>query len=77
MKEQLTTAQKQNKKQKKSNSQQIISYCFGLCTQNPGLREVDLKPSPKRGSDKINRLKQERKNTTENNSQTRTQHLER
>ena len=23
-------------------------------TQNPGLREVDLEPTPKRGSDKIN-----------------------
>ena len=63
--------------EKRSNSQQIISYCFGLCAQNPGLREVHLKPSPKRGSDKINRLRQGRKNTTENSSQTRTQHLER
>ena len=26
------------------NSQQIVSYCLGLCTQNPGLREVDLEP---------------------------------
>ena len=34
--------------------QQIISYCLGLRTQNPGLREVDLEPSPKTGSDKIN-----------------------
>ena len=33
--------------------------------QNPGLREVDLEPSPKRGSDKINRLRPGRKNTTE------------
>ena len=39
------------------NSQQIISYCLGLRTQNPGLRESDLKPSLKRGSDKINMLK--------------------
>ena len=37
----------------KFNSQQIVSYCLGLRTQNPGLREVDLEPSPKRGSDKI------------------------
>ena len=44
----------------RSNSQQIISYCLGLCTQNPGLREVDLKPSPERGSDKINTLKKAR-----------------
>ena len=30
-----------------SNSQQIVSNCLGLCTQNPGRREVDLEPSPK------------------------------
>ena len=41
----------------RSNSQQIVSYCLGLRTQNPGLREVDLEPSPKRGSDKIKMLK--------------------
>ena len=29
-----------------------------LRTQNPGLREVDLEPSPKRGRDKINMVKQ-------------------
>ena len=38
------------------NSQQIVSYCLGLRTQNPALKEVDLEPSPKRGSDKINIL---------------------
>ena len=27
------------------NSQQIVSYCLGLRTQNPGLKEVDLEPS--------------------------------
>ena len=32
------------------NSQQIVSYCLGLRTQNPGLKEVDLEPSPKRVS---------------------------
>ena len=42
----------------RSNSQQIVSYCLGLRTQNPRLREVDLEPSPKRGSDKIKMLKQ-------------------
>ena len=31
----------------KLNFQQIVSYCFGLRTQNPGLREVDLEPSIK------------------------------
>ena len=36
------------------NFQQIISYCLGLGTQNPVLREVALEPSPKRGSDKLN-----------------------
>ena len=40
------------------NYQQIISYTLGhLHTQNPLLREVDLEPSPKRGSDKISMLK--------------------
>ena len=37
--------------------QQIVLYCLGLCTQNPGLREVDLEPSTKRGSDKTNMQK--------------------
>ena len=27
------------------NSQQIVSYCLGLRTQNPGLKEVDLESS--------------------------------
>ena len=39
------------------NSQQIVSYCLGLRTQNPGLGEVDLEHSPKRVSDKIKMLK--------------------
>ena len=51
------------------NSKQIISYCLGLRTQNPGLREVDLEPSPKGGSDKINMLKQDR------NAQKKTSHF--
>ena len=44
----------------RSNSQQIVSYCLDLRTQNPGLREADLEPSPKRGRDKIYMLKQGR-----------------
>ena len=40
------------------NFQQIASYCLGLRAQNPGPREVDLEPSPKRGGDKINMEKQ-------------------
>ena len=39
------------------NSQQIVSDCLGLRTQNPGLREVDLERIPKGVSDKINMLK--------------------
>lgn len=39
------------------NSQQILSYLLGLRTQNSGLREEDLEPSPKAGSDKINMLR--------------------
>ena len=42
----------------RSNFQQIVSYCLGLHIQNPGLREVDLEPSPKRDSEKINMQKQ-------------------
>ena len=48
------------------NFQQIVSYYLGLGTENPGLREVDLEPSLIRGSDKINRPRPRRKNTTEN-----------
>ena len=43
-----------------SNSLQIILLCLSLRTQNPGLREVDLEPSPMKGGDKINILKQGR-----------------
>ena len=50
------------------NSQQIISYCLGLRTQNPGLREVHFERSPKLGSDKINMLKIGRKTAEENKS---------
>ena len=54
--------------EKSSNYQQIILYCLGLCTENPGLREVDLEPCQKSDSDKINKLKPIRKNSTENKS---------
>ena len=46
----------------RSNFQQIVPYCLSLRTQNPGLREVDLEPSPKIGSDKIN-MQTEGRNT--------------
>ena len=42
------------------NFKQIVLSCLGLCTQNLGLRGIDLEPSPKRGSDKINMQKQGR-----------------
>ena len=41
----------------RSNFQQIVSYCLDLHTQKPGLREVDLEPSPKGGSNQINMQK--------------------
>ena len=63
-----TSKKKQKILKKRSNSQQIVSYCLGLCTQNSGLRQVDLELSPKRGRDKINRLRPRRNNTTENES---------
>ena len=51
---QTINQEKTNNPEMRSNFQQTISYCLGLHLQNPGLREVDLEPSPKRGSDKIN-----------------------
>ena len=42
------------------NFQQIVYYCLGLCTKTPGLRKVDLEPSPRWTNDKINTLKQRR-----------------
>ena len=50
------------------DSQQIILYCLGLHTQNPGLRAVDLELSPKRSSDKINMLTKGRTTPEENKS---------
>ena len=50
------------------NFQQIVSYCLGLSTQNPRLTEVDLQPSPKRGSDKINMHIQGRKHPKQSKS---------
>ena len=44
----------------RSNFQQILKSWLGLRSLDPRLREVDLEPSPKAGSDKINILKQER-----------------
>ena len=53
-----TITQKKAKNQEMGfDSQQIVSYCLGLRTQNPGLREEDLEPSLKRKSEKINMLK--------------------
>ena len=42
------------------NSQQIVLYSLGLHTQNPGLREIDLQPTAKGGSEKMNILKERR-----------------
>ena len=69
----ISSAQTINQKKAKNpeirfNSQPIASYCLGLRTQNPGLREVDLEPSPKTGSDKINMLKKVRETAAENKS---------
>ena len=50
------------------NSQEITLYYLGLRRQNPGLREIHLKPSPKKGSDKIKMVKEGRKTPAENKS---------
>ena len=62
---QIKEREKTNNPEMRFNLQQIILYRLGLHTQNPVLRELDLEPSPKRGSGKINMLKQGRK-TAEN-----------
>ena len=66
----IPSAQTINQKKAKNpemrlNSQQTILYCLGLRTQNQVLREVDLEPSPERGSDKTNMLKSGRKTAEE------------
>ena len=45
---------KKERTQKCDSTPNKSSYCLGLHTQNPRLREADLEPSPKRPSDKIN-----------------------
>ena len=49
---QTTNQEERKNSQKRSNSEQIILYCLSIRTQNLGLRELDLVPSPKRGSGK-------------------------
>ena len=56
-----STRKKTKNPEMRVNFEQIVLHCLDLHTQNPGLREVDLQPSPKRGSDKINIQKQGRK----------------
>ena len=50
--------EKEKNSEMRSNFQQIILHCLGLHTWCPGLTEVDLEPSPKRGIDEINMQKQ-------------------
>ena len=57
----IPSAQTINQKKAKNpeirfNSQQIISNCLGLQTQNPGLREIDLEPIAKRGVNRTEAL---------------------
>ena len=64
-----TINQKKAKNQEiRFNSHEIVLYSLGLRTENRGPREVELEPSPKRGSDKINMLKEGRKTAEENKS---------
>ena len=62
-----TINQKETHDQDMFNSKKIASYPHGLRTQNPGIREVGLEPSPKRGSAKINLLRQGKQTATEKN----------
>ena len=45
------TRKKAKNPEMRFNSQKFVSYCLGLRTRKPGLRGVDLKPTPKRGSE--------------------------
>ena len=51
------TKKKQKNGKMRFNFQEMVLHCLVLCTQNPGLRQVDLELTPKRGSHKINMLK--------------------
>ena len=62
-----TINQKETHDQDMFNSKKIASYPHGLRTQNPGIREVSLETSPKRGSAKINLLRQGKQTATEKN----------
>ena len=46
----MINQEKTQNSEMRSNLQQIGLYYLGLCTQNPGLTEVDLEPSAKRGT---------------------------
>ena len=62
------STRKKRRIKKMINHKQIVSCSHGLLTQNPRLREVDLEPSPKRGSGKMKTLRQWKRTTTENKS---------
>ena len=53
---QITNQKKAKNPEMTFNSQQIVSYCLDLRTQNQGLREVDLEPSAKRGANRTEAL---------------------
>ena len=61
-----------NKKKAKNQemrfySRKIVSYCLALLTQKPGLKEADAEPIPLIDSDKINMLKQGKRNVEKKN----------
>ena len=57
---QAITQKKQRTQKWDSTPNQSYRTAWSLHTQKPGLREVDLEPSPKTGSDKINMQKKGR-----------------
>lgn len=59
----------------RSNSQQIALYCLGLHTDKSVLNEVDLEPRTKKGSDRINMLKQEKNTKKSKSSRTDLTHI--
>ena len=57
-------------------SPKIVSYCLGLRTQKPRLKEADLGIIPLIGSEKINMLKRGKKTAGKNISYSLDSHMD-
>ena len=71
----INQEEKAKNREMRFSSQEKVSFYLGLHMQNPGLIEVVLEPSSKRGSDKINMLKQGRTTPEKNKYRTAWTHI--